>query len=153
MRQWSLASVIMVMLCFFQLFVFFYMARCHKITKSTMSKIGALNFWLLLDVIVFCKVYMLQYFIVFQVRFYFIIFTILVTLNVDILLKDINLSIESLVSILTTYQPWLLYLGIDSHPFIVLTCGSRIYIWGSVVLPPHLFISNFVAKTPGLNLG
>ena len=84
----------------FQLFIFFYIATCRKNTKSGMSEICASNFGLLFVVIVFGKVYMQQDFIVLQVSFYFILLTILLTLNVDMLLKEINLFIESFVSVL-----------------------------------------------------
>ena len=62
-----------------------------------MSENDALNSRRLFIVIIFAKFYMQQYFIDLQVSFYFIV---LLTLKADILLKDINLFIESLVSVL-----------------------------------------------------
>ena len=97
-----------------------------------MSENDALNSRRLFIVIIFAKFYMQQYFIDLQVSFYFIV---LLTLKADILLKDINLFIESLVSVLKiNLNRYFLYLYIDSHPFIKLNRGSRIFIWGSVVL-------------------
>ena len=84
----------------FQLFVFFYKAKCRKITKSSMSEMGALNFRLLFAVISFSKVYMQLHFIELHVSLYFFRLTVLLILNVDMLLKETNLSIEGLVSFL-----------------------------------------------------
>ena len=97
-----------------------------------MSENDALKTRRLFIVIIFAEFYMQQYFIDLQVSFYFIV---LLTLKADILLKDINLFIESLVSVLKiNLNRYFLYLYIDSHPFIKLKRGSRIFIWGSVVL-------------------
>ena len=91
-----------------------------------MSENDALKTRRLFIVIIFAKFYMQQYFIDLQVSFYFIV---LLTLKADILLKDINLFIESLVSVLKiNLNRYFLYLYIDSHPFIKLKRGSRIFI-------------------------
>ena len=65
-----------------------------------MSEMDALNFRLLFAVISFSKVYMQQHFIELQVSLYFFRLTVLLILNVDMLLKETNLSIERLVSFL-----------------------------------------------------
>ena len=65
-----------------------------------MSEMDALNFRLLFAVISFSKVYMQLHFIELHVSLYFFRLTVLLILNVDMLLKETNLSIERLVSFL-----------------------------------------------------